>query len=32
MALVRLHAQAGYDVLKDVEFAWPIADVILQHH
>lgn len=30
--LVRIHPQAGYDMLKDVDFPWPIADVILQHH
>jgi HD-GYP domain-containing protein (c-di-GMP phosphodiesterase class II) len=27
-----MHPQAGYDVLKDIEFPWPIAQVILQHH
>ena len=32
MALIRVHSQAGYDVLKDIEFPWPIADIILQHH
>jgi PAS domain S-box-containing protein len=32
MALIRMHPQAGYDVLKDIEFPWPIAQVILQHH
>ncbi len=32
MALIRVHAQAGYDVLKGVEFPWPIAEVALQHH
>jgi PAS domain S-box-containing protein len=32
MALIRVHSQAGYDVLKGIEFPWPIADVILQHH
>jgi PAS domain S-box-containing protein len=32
MALIRMHPQAGYDVLKDIEFPWPIAHVILQHH
>ena len=24
--------QAGYDVLKDIEFPWPVAQVALQHH
>lgn len=32
MALIRVHPQAGYDVLKDVEFPWPVAQVVLQHH
>ena len=31
-ALVQGHAQAGYDVLKGVEFPWPVAQVVLQHH
>jgi PAS domain S-box-containing protein len=30
--LIRGHAQASYDVLKDVEFPWPVAEVALQHH
>ena len=32
MELVRCHAQAGYDILKDVTFATPIAEIIRQHH
>ena len=31
-ALVKEHAQAGYDALKNVDFPWPIALVALQHH
>jgi response regulator RpfG family c-di-GMP phosphodiesterase len=30
--LVQGHAQASYDVLKEVEFPWPVAEVALQHH
>lgn len=30
--LIRGHAQAGYEVLKDVEFPWPVARVVQQHH
>jgi len=30
--LIKGHAQASYDVLKDVEFPWPVAQVALQHH
>lgn len=32
MQLVREHAQAGYEILKSVEFPWPVAQVALQHH
>lgn len=31
-ALVKQHAQAGYSVLKNVDFPWPVALVALQHH
>ena len=30
--LIKTHPQAGYDILKNVKFPWPIADIILQHH
>jgi len=30
--LIKTHSQAGYDILKDVEFPWPIAQIVLQHH
>ena len=30
--MVQGHAQASYDVLKEVEFPWPVAEVALQHH
>jgi putative nucleotidyltransferase with HDIG domain len=30
--LIKDHPQTGYEVLKDVEFPWPIAQIILQHH
>lgn len=30
--MVRGHAQAGYEILKDVPFTFPVADVIRQHH
>lgn len=31
-ALVQSHSRAGYDILKQVHFPGPIADVVLQHH
>jgi PAS domain S-box-containing protein len=30
--LIKTHSQAGYDILKDIEFPWPIAQIVLQHH
>lgn len=30
--LIKTHPQAGYDILKNVEFPWPIADIVWQHH
>jgi PAS domain S-box-containing protein len=32
MELIKGHCQSGYDVLKKVDFPWPVAEVILQHH
>jgi PAS domain S-box-containing protein len=30
--LIKAHAQAGYDILKGIEFPWPLANIVLQHH
>ena len=30
--LIRSHPEAGYEILKSIEFPWPIADIVLQHH
>lgn len=32
LTLVREHVQASYDILQGVDFPWPTADVVLQHH
>jgi PAS domain S-box-containing protein len=31
-ALVKTHARRGYEILKDVEFPWPLAEIVLEHH
>ena len=31
-SLIKTHAQSGYDILKDIEFPWPIAKMVLEHH
>jgi len=30
--LVKTHSQVGYDILKKIEFPWPIAKIVLEHH
>jgi predicted membrane protein len=30
--LVKMHAEAGYTILRDIPFPWPVAEVVLQHH
>ena len=31
-SLIKVHSQAGYDILKEIDFPWPIAKTVLQHH
>jgi putative nucleotidyltransferase with HDIG domain len=31
-ALIKKHPWVGYDILKQVEFPWPIAQIVYQHH
>jgi putative two-component system response regulator len=30
--LIKTHSKVGYDILKTIEFPWPIAQIVLQHH
>lgn len=30
--IIKTHAQVGHDILKTIEFPWPIAKIVLQHH
>jgi PAS domain S-box-containing protein len=32
LALLEEHARAGSDIVRGIQFRWPIADMILQHH
>jgi putative nucleotidyltransferase with HDIG domain len=32
MNVIKTHPRIGYEILKDIEFPWPVAAVILQHH
>lgn len=30
--LIKTHPEAGYEILKEINFPWPIAEIIRQHH
>ena len=31
-SLIKVHSQSGYEMLKDVESPWPLAEIVYQHH
>ena len=31
-SLIRAHAKQGYDILKDADLPWPVAEMALHHH
>ncbi len=31
-SMIKIHVQAGHDILKDIEFPWPIGRMVLEHH
>ena len=31
-SLIKSHSQIGYDVLKSIDFSYPVANIVLQHH
>jgi HD-GYP domain-containing protein (c-di-GMP phosphodiesterase class II) len=32
MKMIQAHSQVAYDILKGIDFPWPIAQIVLQHH
>ncbi len=30
--MIKTHSKVGYDILKTIDFPWPIAPIVLQHH
>ena len=30
--MLKIHPQVSYDILKDIPFPWPVAQMVLQHH
>lgn len=31
-SIIKTHSQAGFDILNKIEFPWPVAKIVLQHH
>ena len=31
-ALIKEHPQTGFEILRDIDYLWPVADIALQHH
>jgi PAS domain S-box-containing protein len=31
-AIIRMHPRTGYEILKGIQFPWPLAEIIYQHH
>ena len=31
-SLIKEHSKKGYEILKNVESAWPLAEIVYQHH
>ncbi len=31
-ALIKTHAEAGFKLLNNIEFPWPVAEIVYQHH
>jgi len=29
---IKRHPKEGHDILKNIDFPWPVADIVLQHH
>jgi putative nucleotidyltransferase with HDIG domain len=30
--MIKCHPKVGYDILKTIDFPWPVADIVIQHH
>jgi putative nucleotidyltransferase with HDIG domain len=30
--MIKSHPKVGFDIIKNVEFPWPVAQIVLQHH
>lgn len=30
--IIKTHSEVGFEIVKDIEFPWPIREIIIQHH
>ena len=30
--MIKAHPKVSYDILKEIDFPWPVAEIVLQHH
>jgi PAS domain S-box-containing protein/putative nucleotidyltransferase with HDIG domain len=30
--MIKIHTQSGYNILKDIDFPWPVAKMVYEHH
>jgi putative nucleotidyltransferase with HDIG domain len=30
--VIKIHPQSGYDIIREIQFPWPVAQIVLQHH
>jgi PAS domain S-box-containing protein/putative nucleotidyltransferase with HDIG domain len=30
--IIKSHSEVGFDIIKDVHFPWPVAEMVIQHH
>jgi PAS domain S-box-containing protein/putative nucleotidyltransferase with HDIG domain len=30
--IIKVHSQSGYNILKDIDFPWPVAMMVFEHH
>jgi putative two-component system response regulator len=32
LGLVRMHSETSYEILREIEFQWPVAEMVYEHH
>lgn len=32
LQMIKTHSEVGFDIVRDIDFPWPVAEMVLQHH